>query len=199
MNSIARAFFTSDVRFQNNQWLFGGISLRGNIEQAVGQAYQLVIEGVVGNGFQGDISIDDIALSPGTCPATSNYLFSFFRIYLLPFFLAYCDFESSDLCGYVNDPANTIDWGRYQAGVDPSSPSIDVSYGSSHGHFMFLKANATSGMMNSRLITPSYPDTSGSCIRWYMLLANNAILRVRTQAFGTLNPTVLYNIHVVIK
>jgi hypothetical protein len=60
---------------------------------------------------------------------------------------------------------------------------------------MFLKSNTTSGIVNSRLITPTYPDTSGSCIRWYMLLENNAILRVRTYAFGTLNPTILYTVH----
>ncbi|CAF4857321.1 unnamed protein product, partial [Rotaria sp. Silwood1] len=44
---------------QGNQWLFGRISLRGNIEQTIGQPYQLVIEGIVGNSFLGDISVDD--------------------------------------------------------------------------------------------------------------------------------------------
>jgi hypothetical protein len=57
---------------------------------------------------------------------------------------------------------------------------------------MFLKSNTTLGTVSSRLVTPSYPDTSGSCIRWYMLLENTAILRVRTYAFGTINPNILY-------
>lgn len=69
---------------------------------------------------------------------------------------------------------------------------MDVTYGSTHGHFMFLKANTTSGMISSRLMTPLYPDTSGSCIRWYMYVENQATLRVRTYAYGTLNPTILY-------
>jgi hypothetical protein len=114
-----------------------------------------------------------------------NY-FSFFL------FLASCDFESSDLCGYVNDPTNTVDWKRFQAGINPSLPPTDVTYGSSHGHFMFLKSETTSGIVNSRLFTSSYTDTSGSCIRWYMILENSAILQVQTYAFGTLNPTNLY-------
>jgi hypothetical protein len=60
---------------------------------------------------------------------------------------------------------------------------------------MFLQANTTSSTHNGRLVTPSYPDTSGSCIRWHMLLENTATLRVRTLAFGALNPTILYTVH----
>jgi hypothetical protein len=113
----------------------------------------------------------------------------------LSFLLAVCDFESIDLCDYVNDPTNPIDWARYQAGIDPSVPSVDVTYGSSHGHLMFLKSNLTSKTVSGRLLTPTYPVTNGSCIRWYMLLENQATLRVRTYAFGTLNPDILYTVH----
>ncbi|UJR31098.1 hypothetical protein I4U23_018606, partial [Adineta vaga] len=163
---------------QGNQWLFGRIQLRGNVEQAVGQPFQLVLEGIVGTGFRGDISLDDLAVNNGPCPISTV-----------------CDFESSDLCGYVNDPTNTIDWIRHQAGTDASIPATDVSYGSSHGHFMFLKGNDATKSLSGRFVTPSYPDTSGSCIRWYMLLENTPTLRVRTFAFGSLNPNILYTIH----
>jgi hypothetical protein len=44
----------------------------------MGQPYQLVLEGVVGQGFQGDISVDDIAFNQGPCPASSKFLFLFF-------------------------------------------------------------------------------------------------------------------------
>ena len=148
--------------------------------------------------FKGDISVDDLAVNDGPCPASSKllYIFNFFSIRFFHFFvyLAFCDFESNDLCSYVNDPTNTLDWQRIQAGINPSVPTTDVTYGSTHGHFMFLQSSTTSGLINSRLITPLYPDTSGSCIRWYMLLENDAILNVRTYAYGTLNPTILYTI-----
>ena len=115
--------------------------------------------------------------------------------FLLALHLGICDFESIDLCGYVNDPTNTIDWRRFRAATDSSLPSTDVTYGSSHGHFMLLKSNSSiSSTLKSRLVTPSYPDTSGSCIRWYMLLENNATLNVRTYAFGTINPKILYTL-----
>jgi hypothetical protein len=105
-----------------------------------------------------------------------------------------CDFESIDNCGYVNDPTNQIDWQRTQAGSDPSLPAVDNTYGSTHGHFMLLKASNALAAVNSRLVTISYPDTSGSCVRWYMILDNRVTLRVRTYAFGALNPTFLYTI-----
>jgi hypothetical protein len=60
---------------------------------------------------------------------------------------------------------------------------------------MFLKGNTTSTTVSGRLITPTYLDTSGSCIRWYMLLENQGTLHIRTYAFGTLNPNLLYTIH----
>jgi hypothetical protein len=48
-----------------------------------------VIEGIVGNGFQGDISIDDLAVNDGPCPASSKtlFLFSFRFEILFAFFL----------------------------------------------------------------------------------------------------------------
>lgn len=108
--------------------------------------------------------------------------------------LGVCDFESIDLCGYVNDPTNTMDWKRAQAGTDVSLPLGDVTYASTHGHFMLLKGDNTTSAVSGRFVSPSFPDTSGSCIRWYMLLDNRATLRVRTFAFGSLNPTVLYTV-----
>lgn len=109
-------------------------------------------------------------------------------------FIGVCDFESGDLCSYVNDPTNVIDWKRSQAGTDDSFPPIDVTYSSSHGHFMLLKANSTAKAVQGRLVTPSYPDTSGSCIRWYMILQNKAMLSIRTNAFGAINPNILYTV-----
>ena len=56
--------------------MLGRIALRGNVPQATGQAYQLVIEGIVGKGFEGDISVDDLALNVGPCPASSKLFVS---------------------------------------------------------------------------------------------------------------------------
>ncbi|CAF3943029.1 unnamed protein product, partial [Rotaria sp. Silwood1] len=49
--------------------------------------------------------------------------------------------------------------------------------------------------VTGRLVTPSYPDTSGSCVRWYMILENGATLNVRTYAFGAINPNILYTVY----
>lgn len=121
--------------------------------------------------------------------STMNFS-SLYKIYLL----ALCDFESVDLCGYVNDPTNVLDWKRVQAASDPSVPAVDVSYNSNIGHFAFLKGDVNTARISSRLITQSFPDTSGSCLRWYMILENSASLRIQTLALGAINPNRAYEV-----
>ncbi|CAF3418653.1 unnamed protein product [Rotaria socialis] len=163
---------------QGNQWLFGSLSLGGNHQQTIGQPYQLVVENLIGKNFLGYISVDDLAVNSGPCPISSV-----------------CDFESSEQCDYINDPTNTINWKRSQAETDSSFPSIDVTYSTSYGHFMLLKDKNTTGPVYSRLITPHYPSTSGSCLRWYMLLENAPTLNIKIDAVNILNSTNLYTIH----
>lgn len=56
---------------------------------------QIVFEGVIGNGYMGDIVLDDIKILRGQC-----------------FLLGYCDFEV-DICGYSNIRAgDDFDWQR---------------------------------------------------------------------------------------
>ncbi|CAF3933397.1 unnamed protein product [Rotaria magnacalcarata] len=163
---------------QGNQWLVGRLSLRGNVQQTIGQPYQLVVENIVGKNFLGYISIDDLAVNSGPCPISSV-----------------CDFESSEQCDYINDPTNIINWKRSQAEIDSSFPSIDVTYSTSYGHFMLLKDKNTTRPVYSRLITPHYFSTNGSCLRWYMLLENAATLNIKIDAVNILNSTNLYTIH----
>ena len=54
----------------------------------------LWLEAVVGSGVRGSIAIDDIKMSDGSC--TKNT----------------CDFESNDICGYVNDLNTDFNWTR---------------------------------------------------------------------------------------
>ncbi|CAF4397720.1 unnamed protein product, partial [Rotaria sordida] len=41
----------------------------------------------------------------------------------------------------------------------------------------------------------NHHHTSGSCIKWYMLLENTATLNIRTYGFGAINSNILYTIH----
>lgn len=71
--------------FQGNQWQFGRISLRDNVEQAINQPYQLVVEAIVGKSIQGDISIDDLAVNQGPCPVSSKINLSIKYFHLVNF------------------------------------------------------------------------------------------------------------------
>ena len=71
--------------------MLGRISLRGNVEQALNLQYQLVIEGIVGKSFDGDISVDDLAFNKGPCP-TSSMIFhdKIIEYFLLMYALSSC-------------------------------------------------------------------------------------------------------------
>ena len=61
--------------------------------------YQFILEAIVGNVLSGsdNIAIDDITTSEGPCPVQR-----------------FCDFESSDICGYTNEPSGNFNWTRHQ-------------------------------------------------------------------------------------
>ena len=78
---------------------------------------QVVMEGVIGSGFRGDIAIDDIAMTMGNCPLPGN-----------------CDFENG-MCTWMNIGGDTFDW-RLGKGATPSQntgPNSDHTLGTPKG------------------------------------------------------------------
>lgn len=70
---------------------------------------QVVFEGIRGYGYLGDIAIDDIAMTAGSCPG-----------------LGTCDFETG-LCGWMQKTNDVFDWTR-KKGSTPSQntgPTVD--------------------------------------------------------------------------
>ncbi|XP_033751995.1 MAM domain-containing glycosylphosphatidylinositol anchor protein 1-like [Pecten maximus] len=51
---------------QGNQWSTGQVTVQSS------QAYQIVFEGIVGNGYAGDIAIDDVRVTAGACGASDK-------------------------------------------------------------------------------------------------------------------------------
>ncbi|XP_071956932.1 MAM and LDL-receptor class A domain-containing protein 1-like [Antedon mediterranea] len=80
----------------NDQWRFTQISV------SAAHQYQIIIEGVVGSNYQGDIAIDDVEITTGSCGRPG-----------------FCDFES-DMCAWTNDNFDDWDWLRAN-GNTPSS------------------------------------------------------------------------------
>ena len=76
-----------------------------------------MFEGRIGNGFQGDIAIDDVKIVPGACAPIGN-----------------CNFEL-DLCGWQNTNNDNFDWLR-SAGATllrNTGPAVDHTTNSDKG------------------------------------------------------------------
>ena len=79
--------------------------------------FQVVFEGVRGGGYQGDIAIDDVKITPGACAGVGT-----------------CSFEK-DTCGWIQRQDDKFDWIR-RRGTTPSAgtgPSSDHTLGTSTG------------------------------------------------------------------
>lgn len=75
---------------QGNKWIKATVNLDSYV------SYSIILEGVRGQDYEGDISLDDISLVEGTCP-TNDVL--------------KCDFEL-DTCNLMNDITAKFNWTR---------------------------------------------------------------------------------------
>lgn len=107
----------------------------------------------MGNGYQGDIAVDDLAVLPGACPAPGN-----------------CDFES-DTCGYLNTRVgDQFDWLRSTGGtLTPNTgPSVDHTTGTDQGFYMFIESSGRTKGDRAWFYSQYFPQTAGSCFSfWY--------------------------------
>ena len=85
--------------------------------------FQIVIEGVVGVSWQGDIAIDDTSLTPGPCPTPST-----------------CDFEVDD-CQFIQDSNDQFDWTRHanSTASQNTGPTTDHTTRNGYGERDCLK------------------------------------------------------------
>nr|XP_054757474.1 MAM and LDL-receptor class A domain-containing protein 1-like [Lytechinus pictus] len=87
--------------------------------------YKIVFEGLTGSGQQSDMALDDIDIQPGYCPMSET-----------------CTFENPDICTFKQDFDDEYDWTWFN-GPTPTlytGPSVDVTYGTSSGHYVYASA-----------------------------------------------------------
>eukprot|EP00794_Sanderia_malayensis_P017044 gene17044-18759_t len=146
---------------QGNQWLIGQLSITTT------NNYKVVIEGVRGRSFTGDIAIDDIKMLDGLCnqPAT-------------------CDFENKR-CTWTNTKSeDKFDW-LLSKGSTPSGttgPAADHTKRNGDGTYMYIEASGPRQPGdNARLVSERFPATGSTnrCLRFWYHMKGNAI--------GTLN------------
>ena len=135
------------------------------------EEYTLYFQASVG-GYQGDIAIDDILTRRGACPPKPL-----------------CDFEENGLCDWVRGPSSNVNWTLGSNGVVSrgTGPSIDHTFGSNTGHFLFVNPNGANPGDRAVIInTPQYATSYVyGCLQfWYYMAGPNT---------GSLNVSVLPN------
>ncbi|XP_066300034.1 MAM and LDL-receptor class A domain-containing protein 1-like [Branchiostoma lanceolatum] len=144
----------------------------------------VVFEGVRGNGFRGDIAIDDVTMTDGSCFAAT----------VSP--LGVCGFEDASLCGFTNDGGDIFDWTWQTGGTGTvnTGPTVDHTYGTSAGHFVFIETSSPRVPGdNAIFLSPTYPTSSPNyCVEFYyhMFGTNIGTLNVYAKKNGNLGPAV---------
>ncbi|XP_019632083.1 PREDICTED: MAM and LDL-receptor class A domain-containing protein 2-like [Branchiostoma belcheri] len=159
---------------QGNQWDQGQVDIPSNSQ------YNIVFEGVRGNGFRGDIAIDDVTMTDGSCFAAT----------VSP--QGVCGFEDNSLCGFTNDGGDIFDWTWQTGGTGTvnTGPTVDHTYGTSAGHFVFIETSSPRVPGdNAIFLSPTYQTTSPNyCVEFYyhMFGVNIGTLNVYAKKNGNL-------------
>lgn len=116
--------------------------------------FRITFEGIVGNGYQGDIALDDIQLVSGACPPRGS-----------------CDFEK-DTCAWRNMNFNdTMDWERARGRTASAGtgPAADHTLNTPYGTYLYIEASSRKQGDNALLASPWLrPTNSSRCMTfWY--------------------------------
>ena len=81
---------------------------------------QIIVRGVKGQGYQGDIAVDDFRIRDGACPAIGD-----------------CDFEHRDFCSWEQESSDRFDWiiGSGTTSSVFTGPSIDHTTQTNGGNY----------------------------------------------------------------
>ncbi|XP_041365734.1 MAM and LDL-receptor class A domain-containing protein 1-like [Gigantopelta aegis] len=133
---------------QGPDWKYAQIHL----QKIIGST-SIVIEGVTGPSFDGDIAIDDITMNVDHCPAQVS-----------------CDFQDG-ICGYTQDISDKFDWTLHSGRTSSSGtgPVSDHTFGTREGNYMYIEASAPRRPNDiARIDSSQHGATLGSCLQfWY--------------------------------
>ncbi|XP_071503079.1 MAM and LDL-receptor class A domain-containing protein 1-like [Diadema antillarum] len=125
------------------------------------QLFNIIMEGIRGSSYTGDIAIDDISLQSGSCPPQGQDID--------------CDFEYG-VCGWVQETDDDFDWSRNNG----STPSLDTGPSGDHttgyGNYMYIETSPRSDGDVARLRSPAYLANNTNepyCLTfWYHMYGN---------------------------
>ncbi|XP_048242500.1 MAM and LDL-receptor class A domain-containing protein 2-like [Haliotis rufescens] len=131
----------------NTDWLIAQVNLRSTTQ------FQFTFEGIVGNGFQGDIAIDDLMYKSVPCAPEGD-----------------CSFEN-DFCTWQNYGKNdTFDWIRGKGATSSSGtgPSVDHTLNSRYGTYAYIEASSPRRQGDKAwLVSTAFSNVTRCLSFWY--------------------------------
>lgn len=172
-------------------WFNGRVTIRSSV------GYRILIEGIVGQGFAGDIAIDDLDFIEKSCEIVPSGA----EPYLQPTTVTYkpttptrpprsvydCDFEIG-FCNFTQPSNNEFNWIRLQGrnGINISGP-VDVDHTTSTSQGWYVNAD-TFGKYPSRGGILNGPRMSGDrCLFFYYQLQSNIQFSLNVYAMNGIN------------
>ncbi|XP_072014802.1 thyroid hormone-induced protein B-like [Amphiura filiformis] len=103
-----------------------------------------------------------------------------------------CEFQDSTLCGYIQDDTDDFEW-TVLSGATPTNktgPTVDVSYGTDYGKYIYTEATGQAVGDKARILTPSFiPDPGVPEVCWkfeyHMYGADTGSLSVKVYGQST--------------
>lgn len=148
--------------------------------------WQVVIEGVVGDGPNGNIAIDDIKITRGECRHFGD-----------------CDFEDKNLCDYTNSPAAEIGWVVKEARLSVW-PTVDNTLKTGYGSIaqLVISANAKLDWRGQLVSQPLEPVSisKSRCVEFFYNMYRTppssyaSTLNVKLLNLKTLESTLLWSL-----
>eukprot|EP00057_Strongylocentrotus_purpuratus_P018001 XP_011672475.1 PREDICTED: MAM and LDL-receptor class A domain-containing protein 2-like [Strongylocentrotus purpuratus] len=154
------------------QWNPARVQLSGTAQ------FIVILEGVRGSDYQGDIALDDITFTSGDCGTPS-----------------YCGFENGQ-CGFTQAPTDALPWQLSRA--FPASeflPPFDATYKTPLGYFMFLDLSNVQnvndlGKLESGVFPRGTPSVDRCLNVWFYLINSTAISLTFKQESATSTNTI---------
>ncbi|XP_060552717.1 MAM and LDL-receptor class A domain-containing protein 1-like [Ruditapes philippinarum] len=122
--------------------------------------YQIVIEGIIGDGYRGNIAIDDISIRSGSCSID-------------------CDFND-DFCNWMQFDGDNSDWGRQKT----ANTETNADHTSGDDYYIYIATIGKYRKDTAILLSPKQ-DAGKYCLSfWYGMHGSN-IVRLRLQIWNT--------------
>jgi hypothetical protein len=171
----------------------GNIWHRKTAAFSAGQPFQIILEVVVGNGYNSDVAIDDFSYTKGCTPYIGPFPTPIVPPTTAPSVTKYtsdCHFES-DTCNWYEAYQDEFDWhwgnGHSTLAEKYVAPRTDHTRGSPNGYYMYVRDQTivNTASRDAHLRSPIFQATSSECkVQFFYYLNLTKLTTTTTTKLG---------------